>query len=232
MDFKRVTIFAGHYGSGKTTVAVNCALSLAKSGAGVSVCDADIVNPYFRVHDFKALLEDNGAEVISSVFANTNLDVPAVPAGLSAVFDRPDRRFIIDLGGDERGALALGRHRDRLNGEKSLDMLLVFNTYRPLSSDVAGLLEIKNEIEAASGVRFTGIVNNANLGRETQTRDLEATFPTVKAASEALGLPVIMTAVKRALYEECAVKLPEAFPMDVFFPWEDAILGTYNRQGM
>ena len=151
MEHSRITVFAGHYGSGKTTVAVNYAVSLKNAGKNVSICDVDIVNPYYRVHDFKPLLESHGVEVISSDFANTNLDVPAVPAGMRAVFDRPERHFVIDLGGDERGALALGQYNDLLNSEKSMEMLMVVNPYRPMSADVAGLREIKDEIEAACG---------------------------------------------------------------------------------
>ena len=46
MQAKRVTLFAGHYGSGKTNVAVNFALHLAAQGKAVTLADMDIVNPY------------------------------------------------------------------------------------------------------------------------------------------------------------------------------------------
>ena len=48
---KRITILAGHYGSGKTNIAVNLAFFLKREGKNVSVCDLDIVNPYFRTKD-------------------------------------------------------------------------------------------------------------------------------------------------------------------------------------
>ena len=45
MDSKRLTLFAGHYGSGKTNIAVNYALRLADEGKKVCIADLDIVNP-------------------------------------------------------------------------------------------------------------------------------------------------------------------------------------------
>ena len=45
---KRITILCGHYGTGKTNVAVNLALAMAKTSEKVTVADLDIVNPYFR----------------------------------------------------------------------------------------------------------------------------------------------------------------------------------------
>ena len=53
---KRVTLFMGHYGSGKTFVSVNYALALKKLGKKVSVYDLDIVNPYFRTVDAEKTL--------------------------------------------------------------------------------------------------------------------------------------------------------------------------------
>ena len=54
---KRITLFAGHYGSGKTNIAVNLAGHLKKSRDRVAIADIDIVNPYFRTRDSKAELE-------------------------------------------------------------------------------------------------------------------------------------------------------------------------------
>ena len=51
---KRVTLFAGHYGSGKTNVALNFARQLKRTAPRVAVADLDIVNPYFRTKDSAA----------------------------------------------------------------------------------------------------------------------------------------------------------------------------------
>ena len=60
MNVKRVTLFAGHYGSGKTNIAVNYALYLRSLGLPVALGDLDIVNPYYRAKDSQAELEAAG----------------------------------------------------------------------------------------------------------------------------------------------------------------------------
>ena len=102
---KRVTIFAGHYGSGKTNIAVSYALSLAKEEKDVTIADLDIVNPYYRTKDSSEILEKNGIDLISSPYANTNVDVPALPSEAYRVTDDLGRYAVIDVGGDDRGHL-------------------------------------------------------------------------------------------------------------------------------
>ena len=140
LSLQKITVFAGHYGSGKTTVAANYAVVLKKRGIDVSVCDLDIVNPYFRTSDFSELFEKHGIKLISSSFANTNLDVPAVTGEVKSVFDSRGPYGIIDLGGDERGAMALGRYADIINGVGGYEMLMVINRFRPLTRNPDALL--------------------------------------------------------------------------------------------
>ena len=105
----RVTLFAGHYGSGKTNLAVNYARRLARDGRAVTLADLDIVNPYFRAKDSEALLRQEGIRLLSSPYANSNVDIPALPQEMYAVIDDRSRYAVLDIGGDDRGALALGR---------------------------------------------------------------------------------------------------------------------------
>jgi len=109
MGFKRITLFAGHYGSGKTNVAINYALLLKKSFERVKIADLDIVNPYFRTKDSERVLEENAVELISSDYAGTNVDFPALPAKAYSIIDDVGVHAVIDVGGDDRGALVLGR---------------------------------------------------------------------------------------------------------------------------
>ena len=53
----KTNIVTGHYGSGKTEFAINLSMKLKNEGKKVSVCDLDIVNPYFRTNDAKEFLE-------------------------------------------------------------------------------------------------------------------------------------------------------------------------------
>jgi Signal recognition particle GTPase len=197
----RITVFAGHYGSGKTTLAVNCALSLKPHVKNVALCDLDIVNPYFRTTDAADVLSASGVDLIASEFANTNVDAPALPASTMRIFDEPGLYSVIDLGGDDRGALALGRYADLIQNKQGYEMLLVVNKYRPLTRSLPDLLAIKEEIEAAAKVRFTGIANNSNLGAETKADDIAASLDFADEAALALGLPLKMTSLDRALLE-------------------------------
>ena len=56
----RVSIVTGHYGTGKTELAVNLALALAAEGRRVMLADLDIVNPYFRSRERRPQLEAAG----------------------------------------------------------------------------------------------------------------------------------------------------------------------------
>lgn len=212
---KRVTLFCGHYGSGKTNIAVNYALHLRRSGEEVTVADLDIVNPYFRTKDSRKELEAAGIRLICSEYANTNLDIPALPADLYAITDDKSRSAVIDVGGDDRGALALGRISPALREEGSYEMLAVINCYRPLTQDVPSTLEVLGEIETACGMRFTGLVNNSNLGEMTSPEDVLASLRYAEEVSRASGLPVRMTTVRASLYETLKEQIEGLFPLDL-----------------
>jgi len=213
MTEKRVTLFAGHYGSGKTSLAVSYARRLAARGRAVTLADLDIVNPYFRAKDSAAELEALGVRVIASPYANSNVDLPSLPQELYAVVDDRSRFAVLDVGGDDRGALALGRYAPGILAEGGYEMLLVINQYRPLSRDAAGTLEILREIEAAGGLRFTGIVNNSNLGRETEARTVLDSLTYAEAVARGSGLPIRMTAVDERLFPELAGRIENLMPV-------------------
>ncbi len=216
MESKRITVFAGHYGSGKTNIAVNYALKLREKYDKVSIADLDIVNPYFRSKDSEKHLEEKGIHLISSEFANSNVDVPAMPAEAYAIIDDLSLRAVIDVGGDDRGALALGRYTPSIIGQNDYEFLLVINKYRPLTPNCASTLEVMREIEVACGMRFTGIVNNSNLGDET---DEETVLNSVNYANEisyASGLPIRMTTVKEDLYENLKDKVINCTPIKLY----------------
>ena len=181
MNDKRLTLFAGHYGSGKTNIAVNYAVRLAREGKKVCIADLDIVNPYFRTKDSESELREEGIELISPRFANTNVDLPALPAESYRLVRDKSVYGVMDIGGDDRGAYALGRFADAIAAEGDYRMAFVANCYRPLTNTVEGAMEIMREIEAACGLKFTCIVNNSNLGKETTP---ETVLDSVKFAEE------------------------------------------------
>jgi energy-coupling factor transporter ATP-binding protein EcfA2 len=212
---KRITLFCGHYGSGKTNIAVNLALLAKQEHEKVAVADLDIVNPYFRSKDSSEDFEKAGIRLICSEYANSNVDIPALPQDLYAITDDKSMRVIIDVGGDDRGALALGRLTPAILEENSYEMLMVINRYRPLTRDAASTIEVMREIEAACKIPFTGLVNNSNLGRETTAEDILTSLDYANEVSLASGLPVVMTAFAKELEDQLANRVPNPFPLNL-----------------
>ena len=211
MEHKRLTLFAGHYGSGKTNIAVNYALHLAKLGKKVCIADLDIVNPYFRTKDSAEELSSAGVELISPRFANSNVDLPALPAESYRLVQDKSCFGVIDVGGDDRGALALGRFKGSILEENNYRMAMVVNCYRPLTSTVEDAIEVMREIEEACGIKFTCIVNNSNLGEETTPDTLLSSVDFVEELSRKTGLPVWLHTAEESVAKE--LKELDAFPM-------------------
>ena len=210
---KRVLLLCGHYGSCKTNIAVNLAQAIKREYPTVTLADLDIVNPYFRSKDSATELKEAGIRLICSNFANSNVDVPALPPDLYALTDDRRMRAIIDVGGDDRGALVLGRLAPSILEENDYEMLMVINCYRPLTRDAASTLEVMREIEAAGGIRFTALVNNSNLGVETTAEDVLASVRYANEVADMSGLPVVMTTADERLEEELKDKIPNLFPL-------------------
>ena len=213
MNYKRLTLLCGHYGSGKTNIAVNMALNLKKQRESVAVADLDIVNPYFRTKDSSDEFEKAGIRLIVSEYANSNLDIPALPQDMYALTDDKTLSAIIDVGGDDRGALALGRLAPKIVEENDFDMLMVINRFRPLTPDAESTLEIMREIEQAGGIRFTGLINNSNLGDETTADDVLKSIEYADAVSNISRLPLVLTTVRKELYNTLNGKIENLFPL-------------------
>ena len=210
---KRVTLFAGHYGSGKTNLAVNWALGLKKQGRRVVIADLDIVNPYFRTKDAAALLEENGIEVVSPEFANSNVDLPALPAELYGVVQNRQRYAVMDIGGDDRGAVALGRYAPYILEENDFEMIFVANFMRPLTLIPADALEVMREIEQAGGIPFTSIANNTNLGSLTEPETVLSGLEKCRELSALCGLPVLFTSARRDIASKLSIS--PLLPIDI-----------------
>ncbi len=213
MNYKRITLLCGHYGSGKTNVALNMAYDLKKSYDNVAIADLDIVNPYFRTKDSAKELEEKGIKLVVSEFAGTNVDIPAMPAEMYSLTDDKTVRAVIDVGGDDRGALALGRIAPSILEENDYECLLVINKFRPLTPDVESTLEVMGEIETACGIKITGLVNNSNLGVETTAEDVLGSLEYAKAVSKATRLEIVCTTVNEAIYSKLKDKIENLFPL-------------------
>ena len=213
MEHKRLTLFAGHYGSGKTNIAVNYAMLLAREGKKVCIADLDIVNPYFRTKDSQKELEAAGIDLISPQYANTNVDLPALPAASYRLVQDKSSYGIMDIGGDDRGAYALGRFVPSILEENDYRMVFVANALRPMTRTPEDALEVMREIEAACGLRFTDLINNTNLGSETTPETVLDAVPYMEELSRLSGLPIFATTAAAEVAAELAGKLENVVPM-------------------
>ncbi len=213
MNYKRITLFAGHYGSGKTNIAVNYALKIKADGHSTVIADMDIVNPYFRTKDSEKELNEAGIRLISSQYASSNVDLPSLPQDLYNVIDDRSNYAVLDIGGDDRGAYALGRYAPSILKENDYEMFMVINKFRPLTRDVQSAVEVMDEIQTACGMKFTAIVNNSNLGDETTAEDVLGSLKYAEEISKATGLPLKMTTVNEKLYNELKDKIENLFPL-------------------
>ncbi len=208
---KRVNLFCGHYGSGKTNIAVNYAMALKNAGLSVAIADMDVVNPYFRTKDSEKELLAAGVDVISLPFANTSVDLPALPGELYGLVQQRGRHAVLDVGGDDRGAYALGRYAPYILEENDYAMFFVANFYRPLTRNAQEAYAIMKEIEAACKIPFTAIINNSNLGEETTAEAIEKTQKEAEALSKISALPIAYVSCREDLAEK--INAERVFPL-------------------
>lgn len=204
---EKVTVISGPYGAGKTNIAVNLAMDIAKSGQKCRIADLDIVNPYFRSADNAKMLENMGVQTMIPTFANTNVDIPALPPNYQLLFTG-DGKSVADVGGDGDGAAVLGlSHDDYI--EAGYRMYFVYNRYRYITSEPEGALEVLNEIKRASGLEFHGIINNSNLGAETTGETVINALPYAKRLAEIANLPLLLTTSPDWLEIENTIKITD-----------------------
>ena len=217
-----VTVVVGHYGAGKTNFAVNLAIDLVAEGHDVTLIDIDIVNPYFRASEQQALLQEHGVNLVAPVFsmAGTSLDVPSLTGRITpAIRDAKEGSYVIvDAGGDDVGATALGRYAlDIKAGEYA--MLYVANAFRNLVQDPTDALENLREIEEASHLRATAIVNNSHLKASTTPETIQTGIAYAGELSKVMQLPVVCTTVPDGIDAE-EIAAAYVVQAHVKNPWE------------
>ena len=217
---RRLTIVTGHYGVGKTELAVNLALALAAEGtAPVMLADLDIVNPYFRSRERKPLLEEAGIQVIATSQACTDADVPAVPAEVLAMLEDRRVRGVIDAGGDPVGARVLARFRPKI-AQEDYQLVYVLNANRPEVRTPEAATAYLRGIEQVTGLTCTGLVNNTHLCGETTAAEVRKGAALAEAVSHETGIPVLGHMAEARFAPE--LEGLTVFPIEVRMrkPWE------------
>ncbi len=219
---KRINIFTGYFGSGKTEVSVNYALRMAEAGYKTAIADFDIVNPYFRTADVKDFLSDRGIWVVLPVYANTNVDVPALSGEVNALFQKKDYKVVLDVGGDDLGARAVSRYRNEIV-QDDYELFFVINTKRPLTETADEICEVIASIENSARMKVTKLVNNTNLLSETHADIIREGFNIVREVSDRLNIPIAFTSGMRESLAGFRPEKGDILIMDkmIKLPWEE-----------
>ncbi|MFD3155684.1 ATP-binding protein [Haloimpatiens sp. FM7330] len=216
-----IKIFAGHFGSGKTEIAINKAIDLAKKGKKVTIVDIDIVNPYFCVRGLKDELESYGIKVIASNPDYVNAELMVVTPEVMSIFSQDEGEVIIDVGGDEQGAVALGQFNKYFKKE-GYSMHFVVNNNRPFTKDAKGTEEYIHSIERASRLKVTELVSNTNMSYETKIEDVLKGHKEVHALSKKINIPYKYLVCRRDLVDKIKSEVSvDVYGIDIFMkpPW-------------
>lgn len=217
----RLSIITGHYGTGKTELSVNLALSLAAGGERVILADLDIVNPYFRSRERKALLEESGVHLIATSQACTAADVPSIPAELLAVLEDRTARGVLDTGGDPGGARVLARFQPKIVGE-DYQLIYVLNANRPEVCEPEAAVSYLRAIESTTGLICSALVNNTHLCGETTESEIRKGAALAAEVSRRTGIPVLCHTAEERFVPSLAGLGAPVFPIAVQMkkPWE------------
>jgi DNA polymerase III delta prime subunit len=225
-----IILFTGRFGSGKTEVALNYARSLAQDSAsspgtapGVVLIDLDIVTPYFRSREMAEAFAELGVEVVAPSIIGQHLDTPAITPQILGAIERPDRRVVLDVGGDKQGARALGQYSAAIR-RRGYAMHFVVNPYRPFTSTLKGLADSISEIEESSRLQVTDMVSNPNLMKETTAEDIVQGHAAIEAFARELEMPIAFVCLERGWAGRFG---PDSFSQPTLFldrsfvqPWE------------
>ena len=193
-----IVIIVGDYGSGKTEVSINLALERKQAGVDVRVADLDLVNPYFRTREARHQLQSRGVDLVLPPAAYLHADLPILSPAIAGLLRNPSPLTILDVGGDDVGAVVLGALADAL-GDQRVRMLQVVNPLRPQTATVLGCLQAKTAIEAASRLPVGGWIINAHLMSETTAETIAAGYRFGQRLAAESGLPLVCITAPAAL---------------------------------
>ncbi|HEY3423693.1 MAG TPA: hypothetical protein VGL27_02765 [Negativicutes bacterium] len=203
---KRIKIFAGEFGSGKTELALNYAINLQESGVNTAIVDMDLVKPYFRTRESQQLLEEYGVFIATPEQRLAHSDLPIMPLGLTQVLYNSNYHVIIDVGGGE-SAIVLGQIHQQL-ADNGYEAFMVVNTCRPFTSTAKDIIDAIRRIENVARLKITGLISNTNLAQETSVHHIQEGLAIVKIVGAQLGLPVSWVIAPEWLADKLDVDIP------------------------
>lgn len=194
VDESRIKIITGHFGSGKTEIAINLSIKEKEKHNKVAIADLDVINPYFRSREIVNILNEKEIKLIAPKGKLSTSDLPIVSGEIYSVIHNPEYHLIIDVGGDKDGATALGQYYNDL---KNIDyqMYFVINVNRPYVSDINGIIESIKQIELVSRLKVTALINNTHMGIDTDINSIKDGSDIARKISDKLNIPFLYTTI-------------------------------------
>jgi hypothetical protein len=207
-----VTVLVGHFGAGKSEIAVNLAFGWQERGEAVTVIDLDLVKPYFRSRLLRDEMQARGITLIvpgaDRFYADLPIVVPEVRGAVGQAVTG-HRHVIMDLGGADVGSRVLGS-LPGLADPAETDVLFVVNGNRPFAETPDAIVLMLRNIEQVSKLRVTGLVANTHLMEETTPEILEAGLTLADDVARATGLPIRFWALLERLAAPMAARANHA----------------------
>ncbi|MDI3472675.1 MAG: hypothetical protein PWQ20_759 [Thermotogaceae bacterium] len=207
---ERIFIFLGPFGSGKTELSINFALWRKKLNKKVSIADLDIISPYFRVRDHIDFLSKKDITVIAPPKEFMHADLPIIPPKIMGYITNTDYELIMDIGGENDGAMVLGMLKDHLS-EFGYTCFAVLNTRRPFYRNEDSILELLDRLQSSAKIKINYLINNTNIGKETTVDLIEEGEDLLKKVSEKSGIPIAFSVIPDFLDSEILIGSEKKF---------------------
>ncbi|MCF7926263.1 MAG: ATP-binding protein [Candidatus Izimaplasma sp.] len=196
---KRITIIAGHYGSGKSEICTNLAFKHKVD----YIVDLDIINPYFRTRSLHQEFEDAGIHLVeSTIKKKLSSDLPYISGESAIPFLNKELTAIYDLGGTENGGRVLIQFSDKIDHFEDIDLLYVVNIFRMETNTVAKIVKSIKNLENEAQLKVTGLINNTNLLKETTEEMIKEGETILTSVAKELDLPIVYTVIHESLDQQ------------------------------
>ena len=219
-------VITGHFGSGKTELALHQAKIWKEDNhTEIYLCDVDVINPYFRAREQKEWLENQDISLIAPPEELMHADLPIISPEVLAKLKNLNASVIIDAGGDQDGATAIGQFSEFIKARKH-EFWFVANLSRPQVSNYDKLIEMIKSIEQKARLPVTGLIHNTHLaGENFPVTDMVMYEKVVQAVADEKNIPVIGTMIENTICKQWPakeinkLKNPIIFKRKLTVPW-------------